>query len=86
MAGIEIPISHMVGKGKVNQNQPIENQRSATELLRVLGSDSARSMADLMAAQVVGECADRRLFFRFGNGAQAQFFNVVFARYFLNLE
>lgn len=52
IVGIEIPVSRLIGKWKVSQNQPAENRASVEAGLRVQGSDDARAMADA----VVGYC------------------------------
>lgn len=50
IVGIEIPVTSLVGKWKVSQNQPAENQASLVQALDALGqnSDAARDMAALV--------------------------------------
>jgi transcriptional regulator len=45
IVGIEIPISRLVGKWKVSQNQPEANRASVVSGLRETGDDNAMAMA-----------------------------------------
>ena len=48
VVGIEIPISRLVGKSKVSQNQPKKNQEGVVAGLRNLNTDSAKEMAQVV--------------------------------------
>lgn len=50
VVGFEIRITRLVGKWKVSQNQPPENQASVIEALRGLGGERRVGMAELIAA------------------------------------
>ena len=47
--GIEIPITRMVGKWKVSQNQPPKNRASVELALREKGDENALAMADAVS-------------------------------------
>lgn len=49
IVGIEIPLSRMIGKWKVSQNQPEANRVGVENGLRGLGGDDALMMADAVA-------------------------------------
>jgi len=51
IVGIEIPISRLVGKWKVSQNQPAENRTGVEQGLREQGGDVALAMASAVAQQ-----------------------------------
>ena len=55
IVGIEIPVSRLIGKWKVSQNQPAGNRASVEASLWEQGSDDARVMADAVAEY----CADK---------------------------
>ena len=48
IVGIEIPITRLIGKWKVSQNRPTRDKEGVIEGLLQDGSDSAKSMADLV--------------------------------------
>ena len=48
IVGVEISISRLLGKWKVSQNQPEDNQRSVMAALQSAGTDDARLMAELI--------------------------------------
>lgn len=54
IVGIEIPVSRIVGKWKVSQNQPAENRAGVVAGLREAGGDEARGMADAVAGHTAG--------------------------------
>lgn len=49
IVGIEIPVSRLIGKWKVSQNQPAENRASVAAGLREQGGDDAYVMANAVA-------------------------------------
>ncbi|WP_460843890.1 FMN-binding negative transcriptional regulator, partial [Noviherbaspirillum agri] len=49
IVGIEIPVSRLVGKWKVSQNQPAVNRESVECALRTKGGESNAAMADAVA-------------------------------------
>lgn len=49
IVGIEIPVSRLIGKWKVSQNQPAENRAGVERGLRALGGEQASAMADAVA-------------------------------------
>lgn len=49
IVGIEIPVSRLVGKWKVSQNQPSVNRGSVERALRATGGESNAAMADAVA-------------------------------------
>lgn len=46
IVGIEMPITRLVGKWKVSQNQPPKNRASVEQALRKKGDENALAMAD----------------------------------------
>jgi transcriptional regulator len=54
LVGIEIPISRLLGKWKVSQNQPPVNRASVERGLREAGSEDAAAMADEIARRLSG--------------------------------
>jgi transcriptional regulator len=50
IVGIEVEVLELVGKFKLSQNKPTEDQASTIEGLRATGSPGALAMADAMAA------------------------------------
>lgn len=55
IVGIEIPVSRLIGKWKVSQNQPAGNRASVEAGLREQGSNDARVMADAVARYCEGK-------------------------------
>lgn len=51
IVGIEIPITRLMGKWKVSQNQPAVNREGVERGLREQGGDAAIAMADAVAAR-----------------------------------
>lgn len=49
IVGIEIPITRLIGKWKVSQNQPAVNRAGVEQGLRSEGGDNAAMMADAVA-------------------------------------
>lgn len=49
IVGIEIPLSRLVGKWKVSQNQPHVNRESVERALRAKGGEMGSGMADAVA-------------------------------------
>lgn len=49
IVGIEIPVTKLIGKWKVSQNQPMANRTSVERALRAEGGESAIAMADAVA-------------------------------------
>jgi transcriptional regulator len=49
IVGIEIPVSRLIGKWKVSQNQPQANRIGVEQGLRALGGEQAAAMADVVA-------------------------------------
>jgi transcriptional regulator len=49
VVGIEIEITHLSGKYKVSQNQPVENQLSVIQGLRESGHEKDQEMASVIA-------------------------------------
>jgi transcriptional regulator len=49
IVGIEIPITRLVGKWKVSQNQPPKNRISVEQMLREKGDENALAMADAVS-------------------------------------
>lgn len=52
IVAIEIPVSKLIGKWKVSQNQPAENQAGVAHNLRELGTNAALAMAEAVAARI----------------------------------
>lgn len=46
---IEIPVTRLIGKWKLSQNQPAENRESVVRGLRELGTETAQAMAEAIA-------------------------------------
>lgn len=57
VVGIELRITRLEGKWKLNQNQPAENRQGVVAGLREEDSDAARAVAGLVAARLGGEGA-----------------------------
>lgn len=55
IVGIELPISRLVGKWKLSQNQPLENRQGVVHGLASLSSPSATDLAALLAGGFGGE-------------------------------
>jgi transcriptional regulator len=55
LVGIEIPITRLLGKWKVSQNQPPANRESVERGLRASGGDGAIAMADEVARRLRNE-------------------------------
>lgn len=51
LVGIEIPISRLVGKWKVSQNQPEANRQSVVQALHEAGDAQARAVAEQVVAR-----------------------------------
>jgi transcriptional regulator len=49
IVGIEMPITRMIGKWKVSQNQPSQNRISVEQALREKGDENALAMADAVS-------------------------------------
>ena len=52
IVGIEIVITRLLGKWKVSQNQPLENQTSVVEGLRAIGLPEATAISDLLNTRI----------------------------------
>lgn len=50
IVGIEIPITRLVGKWKISQNQPLANRHGVVEGLAAADGDDAQALAALMRA------------------------------------
>jgi len=50
VVGIELVITRLIGKWKVSQNQPPQNQRSVIQGLNASGQNEAVAMAELVNA------------------------------------
>jgi transcriptional regulator len=55
VVGIEIQITNLLGKWKVSQNQPSENQVSVVKSLNQVGTTDATAMAGLVQMGVKNE-------------------------------
>ncbi len=51
IVGVEMVITRLIGKWKLNQNQPADNRTSVVAGLQSVGSDETTAMADLVAAR-----------------------------------
>jgi transcriptional regulator len=51
IVGIEIPVTRMIGKWKVSQNQPLANRLSVEQALREQGGANAATIADAVSSR-----------------------------------